>query len=326
MAVVPHILVTGGSGQLGRELAAREWPEAAVVLAPPRGALDITDRSAVAALLGSTAWTAVINTAAYTAVDAAEEAVAEAFAVNALGPAILAEETGRRGVPLIHVSTDYVFDGRKNAPYDEDDPVHPLGVYGASKLAGEEAVRTGNPRHLIVRTSWVFGRFGRNFVRTMLGLGAEGRTVRVVDDQWGTPTSAADLAAALAAVALAPDLAERWGTYHFANAGQATWYDLARRVFELSAALGGAFPQLQPIPTSSYPTKAVRPANSRLSTARFERAFGLAPQPWEAALAPVVSALCGASRPAATEGSCRDRPDGPTQSDQSPIPPLAGRA
>lgn len=286
-----RILVTGGSGQLGRELTALAWPAGATVFAPLRGALDVTDRTVVAAVLGGAAWTVVINAAAYTAVDAAEDAVTAAFAANAAGPAILAEETARRGVPLIHISTDYVFDGTKPSFYTEDDPVRPLGVYGASKLAGESAVRAGNPRHLIVRTSWVFSRYGRNFVRTMLGLVGAGRPIRVVDDQWGTPTGAADLAAALAGIAVLPDLAERSGVYHFANAGEATWYRLARRVFELSAALGGPVPQLEPVPTSAYPTRAARPANSRLSTEKFENAFGIAPRPWEAALDPVIRAL-----------------------------------
>ena len=172
-----RILVIGGSGQLGRELTALSWPSGFAVVAPPRSEVDATDQSAVAAYLGTGDWIAVINAAAYTAVDAAEDAVAEAFAANALAPAILAEETRRRGVPLIQVSTDYVFDGTKPAPYVEDDPTHPLGVYGASKLAGEEAVRTGNPHHVIVRTSWLFGRFGKNFVKTMLRLAGERESV-----------------------------------------------------------------------------------------------------------------------------------------------------
>ena len=143
----------------------------------PRAAheVDITDRKLIASILAGGDWAAAINVAAFTAVDAAEEAVAEAFAANALGPAILAEETRRRGVPLIHISTDYVFDGAKPAPYGEDDATHPLGVYGASKLAGEVAVRTGNPRHLIVRTSWLYGGYGRNFVKTMLKIADRAR-------------------------------------------------------------------------------------------------------------------------------------------------------
>jgi dTDP-4-dehydrorhamnose reductase len=261
------------------------------VFAPPRSEVDATDRAAVVACLAARNWTAVINAAAYTAVDTAEDAVAEAFMANALGPAILAEETKRRGVPLIHVSTDYVFDGTKPTPYVEDDPVRPLGVYGASKLAGEEAVRTGNPRHLIVRTSWLFGRYGRNFVKTMLRLAREGKSVRVVDDQVGTPTSALDLAAALMALAITPDIRDHPGIYHFANAGETSWFGFASEIFALTAALGEPTAIAEPITTSEYPTPARRPANSRLSTAKIERAFGIAPRPWEEALQPVVLAL-----------------------------------
>lgn len=287
-----RILVIGGSGQLGRELTAPIWPPGYQVFAPPRTEVDATNRAAVAACLAAGNWTAVINAAAYTAVDAAEEAVVEAFMANALGPAILAEETRRRGVPLIHVSTDYVFDGTKPTPYTEDDPVGPLGVYGASKLAGEEAVRTGNPRHLIVRTSWLFGRSGRNFVKTMLRLAREGKSVRVVDDQVGTPTSAVDLAAALMALAIAPDLRDRSSVYHFANAGETTWLGIASEVFALTAAIGEPTAIAEPITTAEYPTPARRPANSRLSTAKIEQSFSLKPRPWKEALRPVVRALC----------------------------------
>jgi len=288
----PRILVIGGASQLGLELTSLSWPAGYEVYAPPRSEVDVTDRAAIAACLAARSWTAVINAAAYTAVDAAEDAVAEAFAANALGPAILAEETKRRGVPLIHVSTDYVFDGTKPTPYVEDDPVRPLGVYGASKLAGEEAVRTGNPRHLIVRTSWVFGRHGRNFVKTMLRLAREGKSVRVVDDQVGSPTSAFDLAAALMALAITSNLRDHSGVYHFANSGETSWFGFASEIFALNAALGEPTPRAEPITTAGYPTPAKRPANSRLSTARIEQDFGIAPRPWEEALQPVVLALC----------------------------------
>ena len=291
MASAHRILLFGGSSQVGRELALLEWPQGFALLAPTRAEADITDRDAVAALVAGGDWAAVINAAAWTAVDAAEDAETEAFAINALGPAILAEETGRRGIPLIHVSTDYVFDGTKPGPYVEDDPAHPLGVYGASKLAGEAVVRAGNPRHIIVRTSWLFSRFGRNFVKTMLRLAGERDRVRVVDDQIGTPTAASDLAAALAAIAATPDLGERAGVYHFANRGEATWCGVARRVFALSKARGGPSAIVEAIATADYPTAARRPANSRLSTERIERVFGIVPRPWEEALADVIASL-----------------------------------
>lgn len=291
MAAERRILIIGGSGQLGRALAAQRWPDDVTPVAPSRAAADLTDRSAIASVLADGDWAAAINVAAFTAVDAAEEAVAEAYAANALGPGMLAEETRRRGVPLIHVSTDYVFDGKKPAAYVEDDPTGPLGVYGASKLAGERAVRAGNPRHLIVRTSWLCGRHGRNFVRTMLGLAETRDTVRVVDDQRGTPTAAPDLAAALIRIAISPDLRDRAGTYHFANRGETTWCGFARHIFAQSAGRGGPSATVEAITTAEYPTPARRPLNSRLSTAKIERDFGIVPRAWEDAIAEVVDAV-----------------------------------
>ena len=287
------ILIVGGSGQVGREFAGLVLPAGTETEMPGRRALDISDRSRVAAAIAGGGWSAVINAAAWTAVDRAETNVADAFAANALGPAILAEATRAAGIPLVHVSTDYVFDGRKAGPYVEDDPRNPLGVYGASKLAGEEAVRTGNPRHLIVRTSWVFGRHGANFVKTMLRLAAERPQLRVVDDQRGSPTSAKDLAEALLAmtVRLVGSDADLSGTYHFANAGEATWCSFAREIVRLGAERGGRRPEVVPITTAEYPTPAKRPANSRLSTAKLQERFGIVPRRWEPALAEVVEAL-----------------------------------
>jgi dTDP-4-dehydrorhamnose reductase len=289
-----HILLLGGSGQVGRELVARPWPAPFILTAPSRRDLDLTDGAAIGAMVASRPWATVINAAAYSAVDKAETAVAEANTVNARGPAILAEATRRGAVPLIHISTDYVFDGSKPAPYDEDDPAHPLGVYGASKLAGEEAVRAGNPRHLVLRTSWLFGRFGGNFVKTMLRLAREQTSIAVVDDQLGTPTAASDLAGMLAFLAMRPDLPDRSGVYHFANAGETTWCGLARRIFKLSVAAGGPSAAVKAIRTEDYPTAARRPMNSRLSTARIRRDFGIVPRPFEEPLAEVVTALVNA--------------------------------
>jgi len=296
MADGRRVLIIGGSGQLGRELAAVPWPDDVAPVAPGRAAADLTDRNAIASILADGDWAAVINVAAFTGVDAAEEAMAAAFAANALGPAILAEETRRRGVPLIHVSTDYVFDGKKPAAYDEDDATGPLGVYGASKLAGELAVRAGNPRHLIVRTSWLCGRYGKNFARTMLRLAETRDTLRVVDDQHGTPTAAPDLAGALIKLATSPDLRDRAGTYHFANRGETTWCGLARMIFAQSVARGGPSATVEAITTADYPTPARRPSNSRLSTARIERDFGIVPRAWEEALADVVDDLLREAR------------------------------
>ncbi|MCB1500337.1 MAG: dTDP-4-dehydrorhamnose reductase [Bauldia sp.] len=291
MTAARRIILFGGSGQVGSELRTLTWPAGLTLLAPARADADIGDRAAVASLLAAGDVAAVINTAAWTAVDAAEDAEAAAFAANALGPAILAAETRRHGVPLIHVSTDYVFDGSQTEPYREDHPTAPLGVYGASKRAGEEAVRDGNPRHLIVRTAWVFGRHGKNFVKTMLRLAETRDTLRVVDDQHGTPTAAADLAKALALIATRPDLANRAGTYHFANRGETTWCGLAREVFRQSAALGGPSAKVEAIATADYPTPARRPVNSRLATEKIERDFGIAPRPWQESVAEVVQSL-----------------------------------
>jgi len=283
------ILLLGGSGQVGQELRRLSLPAGVTLAAPSRAEADIADRVAIGDLVGAASWSAVINTAAWTAVDAAEDAAGDAFAANALGPAILADATRRRGIPLIHVSTDYVFDGTKPSPYVEDDRTAPLGVYGASKLAGEDAVRTGNPRHVIVRTAWVYGGPGRNFLSTMLRLGGERDVLRVVADQHGTPTAARDLAAALAAIALRDDLMERQGVYHYANRGETTWCGFARAIFARSAARGGPSPTVMPITTAEFPTPARRPANSRLDTGRIERDLGILPWQWEDALAAVMA-------------------------------------
>ena len=292
-AELMKILIVGGSGQVGREFARLAWPRGVEVAMPGRVELDISDRPQVAAMIAGNDWSAVVNVAAWTAVDRAETSVADAFAANALGPAILADATRAAAIPLVHVSTDYVFDGRKAAPYVEDDPKRPLGVYGASKLAGEEAVRTGNPRHLIVRTSWVFGCYGANFVKTMLRLAADRPELRVVDDQRGSPTSAKDLAEGLAAmtVRLVEGGSDLSGTYHFANAGEATWCSFAREIVRLNAEGGGARPEVVPITTADYPTAAQRPANSRLSTEKLRARFGIAPRRWELPLAEVVAEL-----------------------------------
>ncbi|MGH7026598.1 dTDP-4-dehydrorhamnose reductase [Brevundimonas sp.] len=290
---VRHILVTGGAGQVGLELMRARWPDDVRLHAPERDDLDLTDADSIARLFARTPFAAVINPAAYTAVDKAEDDVAAAFAVNAVGPALLAEATQRAGVPLIHVSTDYVFDGASPDAYDENDPVGPLGVYGASKLAGELAVRSGNPRSVVLRTAWVFSAHRANFLKTMLRVGAQNPTLRVVADQKGCPTSAADIAEALAAVALRlmDDAAAPTGVYHFVNAGEATWHEFATRIF--AEQTGFAAPTVEAITTADYPTRAHRPANSRLSTARITRDFGVQPRPWEEAMRDVLKELEG---------------------------------
>ncbi len=241
----------------------------------------------------------MINTAAYTAVDKAESDVAAAWRLNALAPAILAAATKARGIPLVHVSTDYVFAGTKaEGAYGPDEPVDPRSVYGASKAAGEIAVRTGNPRHAILRTAWVVSPHRGNFVKTMLRLAAERDRLTVVDDQHGCPTSATDLAAALATVALrmAEDPAAPTGTFHCVNDGSTTWCGFARAIVAGGAKRGGRAVPVEGIPTAAYPTPARRPSNSRLSTDSLREAYGILPRPWQDALDDILDRLAGPVR------------------------------
>ena len=298
MSAPTSLLVLGGGGQVGTALRRLAWPEGVAMHAPDRALLDVADEAAVARALDARAYAAVINAAAYTAVDRAESEVAQAWRLNALAPAILAAETARRKIPLVQVSTDYVFDGTGEGARGPDDATNPVSVYGASKAAGEGAVRTANPRHAIVRTAWVVSPYRANFVRTMLRLAAERDALTVVDDQRGSPTSADDLAGALAAIALrlARDAQAPTGTVHCVNAGVTTWCGLARAVMAGAAARGAPSATVDPIPTSAYPTPARRPANSALDTRRLGAAYGTVPRPWQAALDDILDALLGPIR------------------------------
>lgn len=289
------ILVTGGGGQVGTELRRLTWPDGVIVHAPGRAELDVTDEAAVASLVGAGGWSAVINAAAFTAVDLAETEASAAWRLNALAPALLAQATAKAGIPLVHISTDYVFDGLSPIPYSEDARVAPLGVYGASKEGGEQAVRTGNARHAIVRTSWVVSAHRTNFVKTMLRLARERDVLRVVDDQVGRPTSACDLAIVLAAIAvrLVQDPDAPTGTYHAVNAGDTSWFGFAREIMAQSALRGARSVPVEPIPSSAFPTPASRPANSRLSTEKLQTDFGVALRPWSHALSDILDELVG---------------------------------
>jgi dTDP-4-dehydrorhamnose reductase len=292
---VKQILVTGGNGQLGTELQRFAWPAGWEAVPIDIDELDLTDAAAIAAKIAERPWAAVISGGAYTAVDKAESDVVTAWSVNALAPAALAAACDRAGIPIVQVSTDYVFDGSRDGAWEIDDPVAPLGVYGASKLGGELAVRTACARHAVVRTAWVVSAHGNNFIKTMLRIGAERESLSVVDDQRGSPTAAADLAAALATIAmrLADDPAAPTGTYHFSNAGAVSWAGFAREIFAQASARGGPSATIVPITTVDYPTPAARPANSLLSHAAITRDYGIVPRAWQPALGDILDELIG---------------------------------
>jgi len=299
------LLITGAQGQVGMALqhqaAALGWQ----VLAVDRDLLDITDTAAVQAKVSEFGPDAVINAAAYTAVDRAESEEKEAFAANRDGPAYLARACEAAAIPLVHYSTDYVFDGSKQGGYVESDTTSPLGVYGRSKLAGEEAVRQGCSRHLILRSSWVFSAHGQNFVKTMLRLGAEREELAVVADQHGKPTAAAEIARLTLALLAAGS--EKWGTYHLAQPQATSWHGFAEEIFAEARRQGVALKvgDVRAITTAEYPTPARRPTNSELDCARVEAAFGITIRPWQHSLAEVIAELrCG------TEGVGRKREDG----------------
>ncbi|MEO4045278.1 dTDP-4-dehydrorhamnose reductase [Hoeflea sp. CAU 1731] len=279
------VLVTGQTGQLASSLKERLQSEADIeAVFTGRPALDLERPDTIAPVVRDAAPDVVINAAAWTAVDAAEDEFERAMTANARAPEALAQACGDIGARLIHMSTDYVFDGNKAGAYTEDDPVNPQSVYGRSKLEGEIGVRRALPdHHIILRTAWVYSPFGRNFLKTMLALAENRDEVSVVDDQIGTPTSALDIAEAIAAILAA--WRERPGaglgrTYNCAGSGEASWAEFARHIFAASAAAGGPTARVKGIPTSAYPTKATRPKNSRLVCENLEREFGVAMPDW----------------------------------------------
>lgn len=285
-----NVLQFGRSGQLGTELVAvlsRNPDIRATVLG--RDEADFTDPSGIEnAILKAGALDLVINAVAYTAVDRAEQEETLAYRVNAEAMDAMARACAARGVPLIHVSTDYVYDGAKSSPYVESDPTGPLNAYGRSKLAGENFIRDRLPAHVILRTSWVYSAWGRNFMTTMLRLGAERDEVPVVDDQFGAPTSARDLAEAIATIARRiTGPMPQFGTYHYADAGETSWHGFAAEIFRQA----GLKARAVPIPATEYPTPARRPANSRLDATKISRIFGIHPPAWQTSLAGVLAGM-----------------------------------
>jgi dTDP-4-dehydrorhamnose reductase len=280
MAGAP-ILVTGGSGQLARALVAGAGARAVMRVGRPEFDFDAPDRLHV--ILDRVQPALIVNAAAYTAVDRAESEPDAAYRANRDGPARLAAYCAGAGIPLIHVSTDYVFDGLKGAPYVETDPTGPTGVYGASKFAGEQAVAASGARAIVLRTSWVYAATGKNFLVTMLNAARKTRALRVVADQRGCPTSADSLAAAI--LAIADRLAAGWddrlaGVYHAAGSGATTWHGFAEAVFARAERHGLTRPTVTPIATADWPTPARRPPDSRLDCGKLHRAFGLRLPEW----------------------------------------------
>jgi len=293
------ILVFGGDGQLGRELTRAAAARAAVLRALSHAEADIADASAVATALALWNPGVVINAAAYTKVDLAEAEPDAARRGNEIGPGVLAAACVGAGLPMVHISTDYVFDGSKDGAYLETDPVRPINVYGRTKVAGEDAVRRRLAHHVILRTAWVYSEFGHNFIKTALRLAAASDELRIVSDQHGSPTSAAEIAEAVLNVAAA-FLHDRTlaGTYHFTAAGATTWHGFASRVVAVAAPMTGRNPRVIPIETADYPTAAKRPANSRLDCRLFVKTFGFLPRHWTAGVDATTRVLVGSMQQA----------------------------
>lgn len=282
-----NLLITGAKGQLGGELM-RQSPDRGFSPFPvDLPEVDITSPDHIRTAVKTSRASLVINCAAFTQVDMAESHIMDAFNVNSVGPAVLAHVCCEEQIPLIHISTDFVFDGNQKKPYRESDPVAPLSVYGRSKAVGEAVVEKTLSRHVIIRTSWLYALHGANFVRTILRLGAERDSVRVVSDQWGCPTCAADLADAILTVAAhIRDKSEiAWGRYHYCGEGVLSWHEFAQAILDIA---GKKIPlktsHVEPITTEQYPTPAKRPVYSALDCAKIRAEFGVNPKPWRESL------------------------------------------
>ena len=303
MSIWPRVLVTGADGQLGRALRSAIGASAEVI-ACNRSALDLSAPEQIRNKIRELAPDVILNAGAYTAVDRAESEQGLAMEINGRAPGVLAEEAARAGALLIHYSTDYVFDGSKTGPWVENDTTNPLNVYGATKLAGEEAIRQVGGRYLIFRTSWVYAPEGKNFVLTMLRLGRERDSLNVVNDQVGAPTTAAELARATDTIVTGiledrfGKSSDEWaGTYHMTCVGSVSWCGFARAIFgRASGLLGGKTPSVNPIATSEYPTPANRPLNSVLSSEKLHLRFGVQLASWESALDEVIAEIAATKK------------------------------
>jgi dTDP-4-dehydrorhamnose reductase len=291
---VSPILVTGGTGQLATALG-RAAPGQLRVVGRP--ALDFDRPDTIAALFADGAPAVLVNAAAWTAVDAAESEPDAARRANAEAPGHLAALCRAHGTRMIHISTDYVFDGSKGAPYVETDATNPTGIYGATKLAGEQAVRAADPDAVILRTAWVYAEEGRNFVRTMLNAARRAPVLRVVADQRGCPTNADDLAHAVLGVAAALREGAAGGLFHAAGSGGTTWHGFAEAIFDAARPFGWPCPPVEPIATADWPTPARRPADSRLDCTRLAAAYGVRLPEWRPSLDRAVAAICNAMAP-----------------------------
>ena len=286
------ILVLGSRGQLGQELVALATRRGLPIVGISRADADIVDPEAVRAAIDRFQPSVVVNCAAYNQVDLAETEVEAAQRANAIGPTILATVAAEHDLPIVHVSTDFVFDGRKSGAWREDDDVRPINFYGRSKAEGEAGVRRATGRHFILRTSWLFGPYGSNFVKTIIKLAGERDSLRVIADTRGSPTSTADLAHAilLAGAATGHDNAP-WGTYHVAGAGSASRFDQANAIVEAQARFTGRMPEVVPVQSLSLSQAAPRPVNTELDSSKFAAAFGFQPAPWRPATERVVGEI-----------------------------------
>ncbi len=295
-----RFIVIGQEGQVARALAERASAHGATTVLLGRPKLDLADPSGIEDILRETGGDLIVNAAAYTAVDQAEKEPELAEAINGIGPGVVAGAAMAMGIPVIHLSTDYVFDGSAERPYREDDEVRPLGVYGTSKLLGEQAVATEAEDHVILRTAWVYSPFGKNFVKTMLRLAADREEIGVVADQTGSPTSALDIADGIFAVGR--NLLERpqdrtlRGLFNMTGTGSATWAEFAAEIFALSARFGGPSAKVRPIATADYPTPAKRPANSRLDCTKLKTVHGVELPAWQGSLQTCVQRLIEEAR------------------------------